>query len=597
MEKTRQLARAFRAALLLLIAAMAVAPLAAQEPDGAEGSAEPSAEVADRFDDLIEAVARQRDEVTAIANQIGTTDGVPAEILQRRLDQERIDLVEKGLGFAAAVRDQVAAGPVDGSYQQTAIEILQANLPIAGETWDSLAAGTEYPDAGLSAADQAARNRAFYETQRTINQIAALTGDSIELAEELGSPQPAARAAFEERLRERAINASIFLDMAQESAAAARASSNAVPDDTEMSARVGVATTLVSRTASLFGNVVSELEELGDDTASYRQQIITATGEITPDAFNVSVIGELVSQWGQSALSVLGQHGPTMLFRAFVFLIIVFAFYKLSRVTHAVVERGVNRSNASLSQLLRRMFVSVAANLVLAVGLLIALSQLGISLGPLLAGLGIAGFIVGFALQDALANFASGLMILFYRPYDVGDIVEVGGVLGKVDQMSLVNTTVNTFDNQRIIVPNSMIWGNTIKNVTAETVRRVDMVFGISYSDDIVKTEELLKAIVAEHELVLADPEPVVRLHELADSSVNFVVRPWTETVNYWNVYWDITRSVKLRFDESGISIPFPQRDVHLLAPAPGADSKSETAGSPPPDEMAMNIKVSGTAS
>jgi small conductance mechanosensitive channel len=443
--------------------------------------------------------------------------------------------------------------------------MLQANLPVAEEAWTNLADRAEFPAAELGAAEQAARNRSFFEAQRSINHVATLIGDSLELAEELNAPLPAERASFEERLRERAINASIFLDLSQERVAAARASANAVPDDAELSARVSVATALVSQTASLFSNVVGELEELGDNTTPYRQQIITATGEITPDAFSVSVLGELVSQWGQSFLVGLGEHGPTLLFRALIFLIIVIVFYKLSRITHAIVERGVNRSTAELSQLLKRMIVVVSTNLVLAVGLLIALSQLGISLGPLLAGLGIAGFIVGFALQDSLANFASGLMILFYRPYDVGDVVEVGGVLGKVNQMSLVNTTINTVDNQRIIMPNSMIWGNTIKNVTAEAIRRVDLVFGISYSDDIPKTEALLKEIVAEHELVLDDPEPVVRLHELADSSVNFTVRPWTETANYWNVYWDITRAVKLRFDEAGISIPFPQRYVHLL--------------------------------
>jgi small conductance mechanosensitive channel len=210
------------------------------------------------------------------------------------------------------------------------------------------------------------------------------------------------------------------------------------------------------------------------------------------------------------------------------------------------------------------MMVSTGRNLVVMIGILIALSQLGISLGPLLAGLGIAGFIIGFAMQDALSNFASGMLILFYRPFDVGDTVEAGGVRGKVRSMSLVNTTIMTFDNQSLVIPNNLIWSTVIKNVTAQRTRRVDLTFGISYGDDIEKAERIFRDIVTEHEKVLDSPEPMIHLHELGDSSVNFIVRPWVRTDDYWDVYWDITRTVKLRLDEEGISIPFPQRDVHV---------------------------------
>ena len=156
-------------------------------------------------------------------------------------------------------------------------------------------------------------------------------------------------------------------------------------------------------------------------------------------------------------------------------------------------------------------------------------------------------------------------MILIYRPFDVGDLVDAGSVSGQVSHMSLVNTTIMTLDNQTIIVPNSKIWGDVIKNVTAQNIRRVDMTFGISYSDDIPKTEQVFKEILAAHEKVLDEPESMIHLHELGDSSVNFIVRPWVNTDDYWDVYWDVTREVKMRFDREGISIPFPQRDVHLF--------------------------------
>ena len=139
-----------------------------------------------------------------------------------------------------------------------------------------------------------------------------------------------------------------------------------------------------------------------------------------------------------------------------------------------------------------------------------------------------------------------------------------GTVFGKVSKMSLVSTTILTIDNQTIIIPNSKIWGDVIKNVTAQDLRRVDMTFGISYTDDIPKAEQVLMGILKDHDKVLDDPEPAVKLHELGDSSVNFVVRPWVNVDDYWDVYWDVTRAVKMRFDEEGVSIPFPQRDVHI---------------------------------
>ena len=173
------------------------------------------------------------------------------------------------------------------------------------------------------------------------------------------------------------------------------------------------------------------------------------------------------------------------------------------------------------------MTVTFSKNAIIVLALVFGLAQLGLSLGPLLAGFGVVGFILGFAMQDSLSNLAAGMMILINRPYDVGDMVEISGVFGKVEQMSMVSTSVLTLDNQKLVVPNSKIWGDVIKNVTDQRMRRVDMTFGISYSDDIPHAEKMLNEILVEHDKVLDDPEPVVRLHTLNDSSVDFVVRPW----------------------------------------------------------------------
>ena len=256
--------------------------------------------------------------------------------------------------------------------------------------------------------------------------------------------------------------------------------------------------------------------------------------------------------------------GPKYLLKLLLFVGILFVFRFAKHAVRAGLEKAIDASNLNLSQLARRMIVGTISNLVMLFGILVALSQLGISLGPLLAGLGVAGFIVGFALQDTLGNFAAGIMILLYRPYDMGDLIDVGGVFGKVDKMSLVSTSLLTLDNQLFVVPNSKIWGDVIKNVTAQDTRRVDMVFGISYSDDIPKAESILEDILQSHDKVLDTPESMVRLHTLGASSVDFVVRPWVKVDDYWDVYWDVTRTVKLRFDEEGVSIPFPQRDVHV---------------------------------
>jgi small conductance mechanosensitive channel len=272
----------------------------------------------------------------------------------------------------------------------------------------------------------------------------------------------------------------------------------------------------------------------------------------------------VASGWTQVVTNWILTNGGTMVFNILLFIIIIFVSRILSRWVKRGTETALRYATTPLSTLSQRMLVSGAASSVYIIGILIALSQIGFSLGPVLTGLGIAGFVVGFALQDTLSNFASGMMILFYRPFDVGDVIDSDGIFGTVSEMSLVNTTILTFDNQTLIVPNSQIWGNVIKNLTAQTQRRVDLVFGIGYGEDIVKAEGVLKQILDDHEKILDDPKPLIKVHELGDSSVNFAVRPWVRTDDYWEVYWDITRSVKLKFDEAGISIPFPQRDVHF---------------------------------
>ncbi len=239
-------------------------------------------------------------------------------------------------------------------------------------------------------------------------------------------------------------------------------------------------------------------------------------------------------------------------------ILVIFA-----RIVRKTARRGIAQV-PHVSQLLETFVLGVIYWLTLAIGLLIVLSALGIDITPLFALFGGAAFVLAFALQDTLGNLASGLMIMINRPFDVGDYVSAGGVSGTVRSVSIVSTTVTTPDNQVIVIPNKSVWGNVITNVNTSNTRRVDLVFGIGYGDSIEHAQRVLEDIVANHNLILKEPLPLIRVHALADSSVNFICRPWVNTSNYWAVYWDLHRLVKERFDQEGISIPFPQRDVHM---------------------------------
>ncbi|WP_298773741.1 mechanosensitive ion channel family protein [uncultured Shewanella sp.] len=318
------------------------------------------------------------------------------------------------------------------------------------------------------------------------------------------------------------------------------------------------------------------LDDLKQDTTELKQTLFEISGNITQDILNLDVASNLLEEWIISGKNQLVEHGPSITFKVVVFILILLLAYFLGKMLSRLVKKAVSTSSLNFSQLLQEFFIGLSGKLIFLFGLLFALSQLGIQMGPLLAGFGIAGIIIGFALQDTLSNFASGMMILIYRPFDLGDVVRTAGVSGKVSHMSLVSTTINTFDNQRLIIPNNKIWGDIIHNISVESHRRVDMTFGIGYKDNITQAEALLKQIIDVHPKVLAEPEPTIKLHTLGESSINFIVRPWANTTDYWDVYWDITREVKLSFDRAGISIPYPQRDVHLYNEQPLTGQQAE---------------------
>ena len=304
--------------------------------------------------------------------------------------------------------------------------------------------------------------------------------------------------------------------------------------------------------------VLNQYDKLGGDSTEYRRYLATVGGFVAPNWWDLEELAKTALGWLNSDTGGIAWGVGIVKFVA-----ILVAFMFLSRIVGRMVTRAVSMTK-NLSELLRTFLINTSKRIVLFVGLLVAVNALGVPMGPFLTVIGAAGFVVAVALQGTLSNFASGMLLLLYRPFDVGDVVDVAGVAGKVKAMTLMSTTLTTPDNKIVVVPNNSIWGSVITNITGSDTRRVDMVFGIGYDDDIAKSQKVLEEVIAGHELILEDPEPVIKVHELADSSVNFVCRPWSKTGDYWAVYWDITRQVKERFDAEGISIPYPQSDVHM---------------------------------
>jgi small conductance mechanosensitive channel len=417
--------------------------------------------------------------------------------------------------------------------------------------------------------ETAPAERPFLETRidrisRQLDTVFELGGTHLEKMAALEQDTTAARAVFGWLLQSRAdaLSGRLNLDLTRADDLAALLKDN--PGDGDAAAAAIAVDRSIARNTASLELILGLMEAQELNTTVYRAQLLTITKDYTKNLLDPEVATGLVGRAWDSVTGWFAENGASLLVKVLVFLVILFVGRILARIARRAVEKAIERGNANFSQLLRQMIISSTYNLVMALALMIGLTQLGISLGPLLAGFGVVGFILGFAMQDSLSNLAAGMMILINRPYDVGDLVDVAGAFGKVETMSLVSTGILTLDNQKLVVPNSKIWGDIIKNVTDQNVRRVDMTFGISYTDDIPKAEKILEDILAGNGRVLDEPASTVRLHTLGESSVDFVVRPWVKTEDYWEVYWDVTRAVKMRFDEEGVSIPFPQRDVHI---------------------------------
>ncbi|MBN2607340.1 MAG: mechanosensitive ion channel [Thiotrichales bacterium] len=246
-----------------------------------------------------------------------------------------------------------------------------------------------------------------------------------------------------------------------------------------------------------------------------------------------------------------------------LFAILIFFIGKsIANILIKLLKKGLQK--ASVDPMLSNFVVSVSKTLLLLLIIIAALSQLGVNTASLIALIGAAGLAIGLALQNSLQNFAAGVLLLVFKHFKVGDVVEISGKIGTVEAVGIFSTTLRTGDNKTLIMPNGAIYSGSITNFSTKPTRRVDMTFGIGYDDDIKKAKSILEQLVQEDERILKDPQPTIALSELGDSSINFIVRPWVNAADYWTVLWDMNEKVKLAFDDAGISIPYPQMDVHL---------------------------------
>ena len=310
-------------------------------------------------------------------------------------------------------------------------------------------------------------------------------------------------------------------------------------------------------------SVVTMLERLDGDTLAMRRVLIEKSGGLALSLVDTAMLNVVLGETQDRLVDWFSTNGASTLLSAILFVGILILARSLAGLSKRLTERALRYSDQSISQLLKETLISMAGTVVFLIGLLVALAQVGVSVTPMIAGLGVVGFIVGFALQDTLSNFASGAMILAYRPFDTGDFIAAGEAEGTVLKMNLVNTTIVTVENKVLIIPNSKIWGGVIMNVTGQKLRRTDIIYRVSYSDDVDLVQGILEELIDADERWLDDPEPLVRLKQYSESSIDFMVRAYAKTDEYWEAVWALNKAVKKRFDAEGITIPFPQREVH----------------------------------
>ncbi len=284
-------------------------------------------------------------------------------------------------------------------------------------------------------------------------------------------------------------------------------------------------------------------------------QILAQTAEKVADPTGLNVLFQVVEKY-------LGENGADLLWNVLAGIAILLIGRWIAKLVTRIIEKLTTR--ARIDETLVKFVSNMAYWAMLVMIIVAAIDQVGIDTTSFAALVAASGLAVGLALQGSLSNFAAGVMIILFKPIRVGDYAEAGGTAGVVEEIQIFHTMMRTGDNKQIIIPNSMITGDTITNFSAKDTRRIDLVIGCGYDDDLLAVKRFLEEVLQTEEEILEDPEPIVRVHELGDSSINFDVRPWVPSSEYWEVKCSLMEKIKLGFDERGFTFPFPSRDVHL---------------------------------
>jgi small conductance mechanosensitive channel len=391
--------------------------------------AEPLApEVAADFDERLALVVVMRKDAERIESQLLGTEGLQAQVITARLDVALGQWFRSTIELADAVVEQLEAGKDVSRFLDPILSELNHVPSVGKEIMERAEAQVVFPRDDMAPADVVVADQQLLKIVTDLDGVYAALLDYLELVEGIGVDESDLRLQLEQELSNSSANRSVFLKISLDAVVILKSAVATMPTDTDLPQRLNAAQARTVVASQALQSVVNLMNRLGLETRQYRQQLLRATGELTTDVLDVGLVAGLVGDWSKAAVEYTKSEGPRVVFRILIVILVLIAFVYLSKLVKKAMIRAMQSSKVKLSHLLKDMIVATARNLVLFIGLLFALSQLGISVGPLLAGLGIAGFILGFALQDTLSNFASGLMILFYRPFDVGDFVDAGGI-------------------------------------------------------------------------------------------------------------------------------------------------------------------------
>ena len=589
--------------LVLTIACSLAAPPAMAEEPPAPESEQILRAAADRSVD--EALTRLEDEAAGIRELLEYLNAAPEwdrDALHFRIDQRLKALLDQLNGFAIELwstdvaleareefRDRVIV-LVNWTLARCLARLEQINVRIAEARSDFEEFDTSLQGAIAQSFIQEQVRLRFDYARAIVDHLNArdrLALDPV-LADRLETASTALRGEVERRIQRLAeqLVGQIRLDSATLSELRNRRAEDPLNQDLERA--YNALRKRHSRSLNNLDSTIAMLSQLEVGAAEYRTLLLQQRGFIGIELLQREVFFTVMRDQIHRFQKGLVRGSPNFIFRMAIFLAVVGIALLLARWGQRTVRYLVSREFVKLGQLASDVLVSISWFVTFLAGLIIALYTLGISVTPLLAGFGVAGIIIGLALQDALSNLASGAAILLYRPYDVDDHIKIAGGEGKVKKMNLVATTIHTFDNQALVIPNNKIWGDTIINFTANRVRRVDIEATFGYSEDLDRVEKVLRDILDNYEPVLKRPEPLIHMGRLGDSSVSMMVKPWVRTEDYWTAQRFITREIKRRFDQEGISIPFPQRDVHIYY----EQGNTPTGGAR--NDQKLNIDTSG---